>query len=560
MAKALLYVASMFVGKIGVYQLNNFLQMPLVLKAQDPALFPNDSYVAALQHYPIPLWHWISPLFSLGSAVTVLTVLTLLLRLFVFWAAGKLALALTDGNRFAEVAAWAVFAAGIDPPVGAGTVYPFTFEHTAASIGCLLLAAAFLLRQKKLPFAIFAGLAGFFNLLYGLQGLIYFAAIVFASPIHRQTAARWVMAGVASLALMAPSILLATHSLTVAKLPPHQLATLNRLNYPYHFFPSTWSGVQWGRLVLAVLAMVFIGKWTSWKRESRIAALATTAVMALFIGLAYYGGDLLEVSLLISTQPARAADFWFGFASVAMASFFATKVSTSARPFVALTSFAGLLVTIAFWRYGSRNDTETGKVLVGLGVAVLAVGFAMTGKNKTARVPSWASVAALGLLLAGFLGESLWALDRMRGPDGNVMVLQTPFGGPKDRVYAWIASNTPKSARFLAPPSLIDFRVFAQRSPFLSENEGAAMMWEPPFALDWLRRVQTLGVWVDPQNLEPFPNWTGALAQNYERIDDGFAKRLAEVADLDYWVLASERTSALPVVYDDGAIKVVKLR
>ena len=554
LAKVLLFIFSMFVGKVGVFQQNNFIEMPLVFKQLNPQLYPQDSFVNALQIYPIPMWHWIFPLFKLSSAYNVLWVLTFLLRFFVFWAAGKLALTLTNGNRFAEVAAWAVFAAGINPPVAEGTVYPYTFEHTGFSIGCLLLAAMFFFKRKPIGFALMVGCAGFLNLLYGLQALVYFGVMCLASKEYRSefvSFLKWVPLAVV---LMLPAFAMAIPNLSIPSLPGDQFALLNRINYPFHFFPSSWSVLQWTRLAIAVAGMSCLAKWSNLDRGTRIAFATSMLVLILFIALAYVGGDVMEMPLFISSQPARAADVWFAFASVAMAAYLGREVAKAGTIGRAIVPLGGLFITIAFWRYGYESDTSTGLVLASIGVVFIIVGLAVR-MRKTKTVPA---LASLGALLLVFALESALNIPRMQSQDGSFQLVESPYGNQMP-LYNWIIGNTSKDSRFLIFPLAEDFRAITQRTPFFTFNEGNAMMWDQTFGPEWESKLGAFGVSATLDNA--YPVYTQRVENAYQQsVNDSMAKQLSKSADLDYAVYGSDWQTALPVLYDDGRYKVVKLR
>lgn len=557
LAKILIFVFSIFIGKMGVLQQNNFVQMPLVLKQLDPSLFPHDSFVESLQRYPIPMWHWIFPLFKLGDPFSVLATLTVLLRLFVFFAAGRLGFVISGGNRFAELAGWAVFAAGIEPPVASGTVYPYTFEHSALAIGCLLLACAFFFERKPIWFAVLVGCAGFLNLLSGLEALCYFGVMAAMSGEYRGSFKKFLAFVPLALLIMSPAIWMAAQNLGIPKLPGNEYATLSRFNFPGHFFPSSWSLAQWARLAIAVAALLFIAFKGRLNAGVRATFTASILVMLGFILVAYIGADLLEISLFVSLQTSRAADFWFAFAAVVTASYFAKVASEATSKDVLAAGIGAVFLTIGFWRFGYGGDKITGTVILACGAISLLVAVALRAAARGSAIgtPSRFALAALMVVL---VAECLFDLPRMKGQDGSIEFVQTPYGRQMP-LYNWISQNTPKDARFLIFPNAEDFRSLAMRTPFFTPNEGSALMWDQSFGPDWARRLHSLGVSAAPES--GFPVYISTAENFYERrMDDNMAEEFSRVADLDYAVYVSQWPTALPVLYDDGQVKVVKLR
>ena len=556
LAKVFFFLASIFVGKMCVFQINNLIEMLLVQKALDPSIFTHDSYVATLQYYPIPLWHWIAPLFTFTSQVNTLLILGLLQRIFVFWTAGRLALSLTNGNRWAELAAWAIFSAGIQSIVGEGRVYPYYFEHSGMCIGCLMLAMAMYVEKKKKWFALWVGLAGFFNLLYGLGALLYFLASTLALKQYRESFLKWFEAAIASFVPMSPAFYYAWQVYERPKMPAHEFALINRLHFPFHYFPTSWSNWQFVDLGIAAVAMACVALWSPLRKEIRVLAGVWTGMLIFFLLLAYFGGDLMEISFLISTEPARLSDFWYTFSAIAMVSLF-TMIACNARTTAGLLAgVGGVLASIAFWRYGWLDNFSIG--VFGYGAIAYFVAAIVAKFLSSKPAPMVMRVVTGGAFGVIFLCECVVGYKWLKAQPGGD-ILQRP-DGPQAAVYDWIKNNTPKDARFLTSPFAKDFRARTNRSPYFLMREASALMWDPTYGYEWLGRLHTFNLKGSDEDAKDNTRFLDHVDFNYSYVTDRNARALGYYENVQYWVIGANHPSTLPVVYEDQNFKVVSLK
>jgi len=137
-----LFIASLLVS--GWYAVcdNHAVQIPLVNWLNDPALYPHDPFMAVLTRYPSLLWPAVAFAARVFPLEGMLIGLFFLERLFVLYAAGRLARAFAPRSGLAVVAAMALFAFAVDSVLGRGTIVESYFEQTGLSIALLLMAAA----------------------------------------------------------------------------------------------------------------------------------------------------------------------------------------------------------------------------------------------------------------------------------------------------------------------------------------------------------------------------------------------------------------------------------
>jgi hypothetical protein len=115
-------------------------------------------------------------------------------------------------------------------------------------------------------------------------------------------------------------------------------------------------------------------------------------------------------------------------------------------------------------------------------------------EHRTHRIRPWAfgmvlAIALLDLSLEnGTLGARGLALTR------------PVFDRDWREVQEWAAAATPKSAKFLTPPEIPGFRVYARRSSVVEWKDGAAMLWDPAFGPGWWERHQAVTAAIASQN------------------------------------------------------------
>ncbi len=64
-------------------------------------------------------------------------------------------------------------------------------------------------------------------------------------------------------------------------------------------------------------------------------------------------------------------------------------------------------------------------------------------------------------------------------------------------MYSWVARNTPVASVFFIPFANDEFRFWAERSPFLSNEDNAAVLYSEDFATEFVRRLRIAGKWED---------------------------------------------------------------
>lgn len=312
--KLVALLASFRLLGLAIYDTNNEQHIPLVQIANDPSLYPGDPFMAAMSHYPGLLWRILWVPFRFLPEAPLLVLLTVLQRGYCLYGAGRLARTLAGQSRTTEAVVWCLFAFGMSPLLGRGTVLPRNFEHTSLAVASYLLCLSFVLEGKPLHTGVFFGLVGIANIMHAVHGAIMMAVVAIASPEARSTLKRrraWLVAFL----IMSPAIVLAAQTMRQPRIKPETYLRLLSLYVPQHYLPSSWTLREWilaglaGTAVLLCIRVAILGKG------------ATRLVLGLTLGHLVLLGAAVAVEVLgsagwINLQFARSSDLWTPVAAV----------------------------------------------------------------------------------------------------------------------------------------------------------------------------------------------------------------------------------------------------
>jgi hypothetical protein len=121
--------------------------------------------------------------------------------------------------------------------------------------------------------------------------------------------------------------------------------------------------------------------------------------------------------------------------------------------------------------------------------------------------------------LALVLAEFLRAAPTV-GPGG--WTLARPAFEPAWReIQDWAARSTPPSARFLTPPAIPGFRVYARRGTVVERKDGAAMLWTPSFGPAWKERLGRVEAALAARDTTPLWAVARRYGADYVVVDRG---------------------------------------
>lgn len=540
------FLASWVVLGCSLYGTNNDLQLPLVHRACDPNLYPGDPFVATLHHYASGLWQVLWIPFRAFPETPLLFTLIGLQRLLCLFAAGRLARALSGGNAVAEAAAWCLFAFGMTPFLGWGTVLPNYFEHTSVAVAFFLLAVAAVVDDKPTHAALWLGLMGLVNIVHATQAFLLLGLAVSMSGKLR----RWETLRAAGLALavMSPALYLVLRTMDQPPIPSEAFLRLLWFYVPQHFFPSSWLAREW---LLAGLACVLVaGGW--WLGKTPPTSRRLMLGLSLGHGVLLAGAILAERSHtpgLVTLQLARSSDLWTPVAALfLLATLVNIQSATPSRARSRIGASLGQLVILLVWVWRRFSPWF---LLLALAISLPAFWAGPIRKPTLARMaPVLGVLCSLGFFVCFLVF-----------PLGSRVADPVRYGhrpAHEEQLGQWAKRHTPANARFLVDPTFEGFRVLSQRSSFVTWKDGAAMLWSPLFAKTWIERLRALGVdALDPRIRYPMSRIRAAQA--FAVLDDSKALQIAHNFDLHYWVVPRNKVSILPIAYQNAATKVLIL-
>jgi hypothetical protein len=539
-----LFVASLLQTGYAVYVGNHALQLPLVYLLNDPSLYPHDPFVVALRSYAT--WFW--PAIAWGARIVPLGWLLLFLflceRALLLYAAGALARTFAPRSELAVVAAMTIFASGIQPLVGDGTIVEKYTEQTGFAIPFLLLAIVAFYGRRPLATATWLAIGCNVNILYGMYTLSYVAIAWLVDPEYRRAWRRWIPAAGVFLLLSSPIVVLTALAFGQGATNKALWYVAAQARHAHHLFPLRWSkpALAMQVILLVLVAMLFTQKRSELPRLSYHARI-WTAVAAGWLVYAFVAAYGLKIPSLLVISAGRAMDLWLCFASVVLVSVIASAVQGSVRDDRVLWLFA-LAGSVLVWA------PEMSASVVGLGLLVMA------GEP----VRQWVIRAstrriAVALVACVFLTGAVKGVHRevFGTADENVFA-----GTPETaNIAEWARRNTPQDAVFLIDPSWGAFRMLSRRPVFVTFQDGSAILWNRAFVKEWVGRLHAIGLEVaDGARIRVQRPW---LTSTYDRLTDVDARRLSEWASVRYWVVPRDQVSAYAVVYQRGSYKVLKI-
>jgi len=198
-------------------------------------------------------------------------------------------------------------------------------------------------------------------------------------------------------------------------------------------------------------------------------------------------------------------------------------------PRITLFVFAVTLLGLLYMALSGDLFTVLLVTILGAGSAALLVyyksDFIFGAKKKyTFRV-----------IVAMLMASSLFFLPKFH-------ILPAYYGDKQfTEVCDWIKSNTPKSSLFITAPfgsSGGQLRIACHRSVFLTDKDGAQIVFDRDFAIEWNKRSVI----------------TGEISKNYSLLDD-----ISREYNIDYIFSASEVNLDYPLIFHNGKYFIYKI-
>ena len=548
----LLYVASILITGYGIYVENQALQIPLVHWLNNSALYPHDPFAETLRYYASTVWYVVALGTRFIALEPLLWGLFLIERLLVIFAAGYLAWAFAPKSKLAVVGAMAIFALGLaGPTLGGNQLVINYFEQTGLSIPFFLLAfAAF---HKNNPWLVALGTAIGFNCnsMFGVYALTYLGGGFLLNTSYRREWKKWLLAFGLFLLLASPGILL-TLSAFGRKTPDEDLwYVVSQVRFPHHLFPLTWNKIEFGKYGVLIFLLLSLLYQNRDKFEQLFKSCTIWAgVSFLWLVYAFFAAYVAKSPSLLVMHPGRGLTLWYGVASIALVSVCAVKLETSKgrqrRAFLVGIFGASILL----WH------PIIGPYILAacfLALAVQPVWHFLLDRGSRDRLALFLTLWVFFVGLVHLQGS--WAKTQ----DLKKAIISRPSVRIEE-IATWAKENTSLESVFLVNYGLEwqQFRSQSQRPVFTNWKDGSAILWDRPFVQPWVERLRATGFDVTEKNLT-LGKAVSKLNKLYQQLGDEDIKKLKSRYQLDYWVVARDRPSIFPIVFQNKAYNVLSL-
>lgn len=520
---------------------NQAITIPFLKAFVDPSLYPQD-YLVEQRHYFITFfWNAV----GLVGAYLHVNLTTLFFAIYVLAIASSfLAVYLLSMKLFnrAEVAVLSLFFLSFDKaPLGSRSLFP-NYLDTVIVAAPILLFAIYAYTQRR--FLTSFALQGIAFLVHPLTAIYAIAFLTICALWQwREIGPRKIVASLLLLLVTAsPSLvwkLSATpeslHLLTV----DHDWFALLKLRSAAHVFPSTW-GIE-AVFRGAALVLVFLVSWRH--RPSgelhRVVTLATATIVGLWaIGTLFV--EFLPVSMVVQLQLFRSSDFLLIFAVLYYANYVYHELFASAplaSKAAAVFLCVGLLYEAARWMNA---------VLAFAGLAIALVSYQKLVGRPLRPMYFAGSVFLTAILAAGLYNPRL-TFSIQNDADPQWLDVQT-----------WARQHTAKSDKFIVPPTLLGFRVGAERTIYGDWKDGTQMFFNPAFGTEWKSRMKSLGYRDDDGSDD------AAWLRRFEMLSESDFRDLAARTwggdERVLLVMFDDRPSlTLPRLYDNGRFTIYEV-
>jgi len=516
--------------------------LALLMSHGDPNAFPAGDLLSTPLHIRYSFFwvgvYWITQILGTGWACFGLF---FCLKFSLFLGAYLLAVDLF-GRK--EIGCLAILLLFMSQPVGGtASTHHMTLTNSNLSLPLFVFAVrAFLQRRYLLSY----GLTAVTLLAYPLHGVPAMAAFTVATIAEMKRVGPR-NAGLGVVMWLGAAALLSAFAFGSGSIPGCGVMSADWLavvrGRADFIFPGLWRASDW--LTLSVFGVCFVASARcSLPRPVLWIALG----IALEWPLAWLLSDIVPVTLAIQLQLMKSTVLFAVLTMVLLAGYCAQLLDGS--PFrralgaalaisslVASPLFRLILIVIA----ALLNARRTGRlpVLAGLVVCALAVATLLDGAGHllfikpgelcliacvllAAALFAWTGGRAVRMLTSIVLifaiaTPFMFALGATQPVHGIFSHLQLPGLKPANewtRLQLWARRNTPKDALFVVPSNATGFRLFSRRGQVVDAKDGAMVMFDRAFALEWDKRMRDLRRLETTDETE-FVNLLTAFASRY---------------------------------------------
>ncbi len=572
-------------------------QLPMVAWLRDPTLFPGDPMREAFAGFPSLFWRTVAWFTNWFALETILLIGLFVSHFLAFWGLARMIARDLPDIRFLAIIlvglAFSPFLTMAAPFGGGGGIFGGLMTQTTLAGGLAIWAAVCLLEGRWIGGTLLLGLMLHIHMLLAVYlGFAFLAFAWFDWRYHRRQ-----IIGAGSLLFLfgAGWLALARRALQVEYPEGYVEALL--AHYPYHLVLSTRPTYE---LLLGIFflvgmtTVVVLAVRCGIIRDHRLELLVASMLVPILLGTVV--GEWLRIPKLLLLQLLRADTFLilFGLVLVPIYGFRLLVTLWNSAPAAAvLVSMPALLYPLTEGRAlpvfltiatvvaadpRHRFDRVCRRLvgnLTPVGVALFVFAFVAAGTlwwRGSLDPGKWTILFAAAtapavyssrLRAAAVQARTLAVLGSWVVLFGSAMLLVEPamLGRPVRlptseeaawrEVQNWARENTSKDAVFLVPPFPGGFRVFSQRSCWVSWRDGDIFWIHPSYAPEWRRRISVLGLPYVPGHVD-----MEAITAAYRKLSWEQLSKLARENHLPYIVQYADVPYPVAPVYSNEAFAV----
>jgi len=526
---------------------NHAIQLPLLDILRRPHMYADDQFVATLPEYPTIFWHLLSAMERLCPREPLLLAIFVVERCLLLLAGADMARSFVQGDRLAQFCGCCIFALGMSPVLGQGTIEPSYLEQTGFVIPILLFALSAFIRGRLLRAAVLLGVGASINILYAMFAVTFMGALVIALRLYPTVRQAWTST-LACCLFGIPGVYMSILCVRETSSNPNLWVRVALLRFPHHLQPFSWSFMSYANSALLVAVCLVVTYRLSTRPIFRI-AVAISLVYVMWMIVAILTASVVKEPYLLTLHPARGGDLWFPIAGIITTSSIATKVVTHKSNSWRL--FGLLALTFLLW-----STIEVSWVLLWTAISSVAM-LVLTLFFKTPSRPVTYYCRLLVVFLAIFSGQLLVSRKMLTGGWWDAM-----FWRPKGEIVeisAWVRSNTESDSVILVDPSWSTFRPLSQRSVYVCWKDASAILWDKAYLYEWLSRINSLHVSIDSLSTQDQLESIRTLQVAYEQLSDRDVRLLNKTYGVGYWIVPNDKLSRLPTRFSTEHYRVLQV-
>jgi hypothetical protein len=509
------------------------IHIPFLKSFADPTLYPGDDFIMARDVHFSYFWLAFIPFYRAGILEPVMFAVHFLTLFFTFWSFWELSQLLFKNTLAALITTAAVTFPHLAFP--GFLIFEVQLLNRSFVLPIAIFCIVLYLKKKVIPAFLILGLAANLHLL-----TVYYAmALIMLDMVIRIKTIGWKTAIIAVILFFAGSlpVMIWRYNLHIPmdlSLRPDWLAFEKSL-----YLGLLFDFLNFRNPLVLLDAICLVGTFGLFLTARR----ATTGTeygksidhffyaIVLVLIASTVVSYLLPATFIVSLQISRTTVFFLYIA----------------------------ILVYSYWLARQLQEGKLGKLDFGILAFVfttyvsMLLPFLFLAARKwfaNNRRRQYVMIAVLVVFHLGTMGIGVAANIWPKGI--HIYVQQTPWVATQN----WARLNTPKTARFITPPQVTDFyipdwRVFSERSTFVTLPESMEGILNVDFAQDWISRFDRLVPGARARLNGWWPDNTRVIAEAYASRSAEDMLTLAKETKSEYLVVEKPHKYNFPVAYEN---------